>query len=68
MTHGRRRKCQVSPGTTPGAGHPQVPQTLGAQGCRVWPRAGRQEDGHLEVSVHDAQAVQVGDGAQDLAH
>lgn len=39
-------------------------------GCWCWapPQAGRQEGRHLEVSVDDAQAVQVGDGTEDLAH
>lgn len=31
-------------------------------------RVGGQESRHLEVTVHDAQAVQVGDSAKDLAH
>lgn len=31
-------------------------------------QGGRREGRHLEVPVHDTQAVQVGDGPEDLAH
>lgn len=63
MTHRWQKERQVSPSAPLGAGCPQVPRSL-AQGHRASPRWAR----HLEVSVHDAQAVQVGDSAKDLGH
>lgn len=63
MMHRWQKERQVSPGAALGAGCLQVPQIPGT-GTPGKPQVGR----HLEVSVHDAQAVQVGDSAKDLAH
>ena len=63
MTHRWQKERQVSPSVALGAGCPQVPKIPGT-GTPGKPQVGR----HLEVSVHDAQAVQVGDSAKDLGH